>query len=247
MFLSENGINGIGGLTIQQISWVKYALAFAAILVLLLILILGAYKASSNHRASRTQPLLSNGTALFAPTTILISLDGFRADFLHRGMSPALSAFIEQGVSPQYMLPSFPSVPCPNHFTLVTGLYPESHGVVGNSFYDPELDEDFYYTDSSISMQSKWWSAEPIWNTLEKQGIKSAIHMWPGSEAHIDNMDPATLAEAVGIVDGRCVTEASGRITAETAGPIARAGVDLVSAGWITHSAPVLDIGLDHR
>ena len=206
MFLSENGINGIGGLTIQQISWVKYALAFAAILVLLLILILGAYKASSNHRASRTQPLLSNGTSLFAPTTILISLDGFRADFLHRGMSPALSAFIEQGVSPQYMLPSFPSVTFPNHFTLVTGLYPESHGVVGNSFYDPELDEDFYYTDSSISMQSKWWSAEPIWNTLEKQGIKSAIHMWPGSEAHIDNMDPA-------IVDKFNRTEALNRKT----------------------------------
>ena len=130
---------------------------------------------------------------MFAPTTILISLDGFRADFLHRGMSPALSAFIEQGVSPQYMLPSFPSVTFPNHFTLVTGLYPESHGVVGNSFYDPVLDEDFYYTDSSISMQSKWWSAQPIWNTLEKQGIRSAIHMWPGSEAHIDNMDPAIV------------------------------------------------------
>ena len=121
-------------------------------------------------------------------------------------MSPALSAFIEQGVSPQYMLPSFPSVTFPNHFTLVTGLYPESHGVVGNSFYDPELDEDFYYTDSSISMQSKWWSAEPIWNTLEKQGIKSAIHMWPGSEAHIDNMDPA-------IVDKFNRTEALNRKT----------------------------------
>lgn len=63
----------------------------------------------------------------------------------------------------------------------------------------------------------------------------------------LDNMTPEQLAEAVALVDGRAITEASGRITAQTAGPIARAGVDLISAGWITHSAPVLDIGLDHR
>lgn len=63
----------------------------------------------------------------------------------------------------------------------------------------------------------------------------------------LDNMDEATLTEAVRLVDGRCVTEASGRITAETAGTLARSGVDLISTGWVTHSAPVLDIGLDHR
>lgn len=63
----------------------------------------------------------------------------------------------------------------------------------------------------------------------------------------LDNMTPEQLAEAVALVDGRAITEASGRITAQTAGPIAFAGVDLISAGWITHSAPVLDIGLDHR
>ena len=161
-----------------------------------MILLLGAYKASAPFRASRrVRPLLSNGTALFAPTTILISLDGFRADFLHRGITPALSTFMDQGVSPEYMLPSFPSVTFPNHFTLVTGLYPESHGVVGNSFYDPDLEEEFFYTDSANSMRAKWWTAEPIWNTLEKQGLKSAIHMWPGSEAHIGGVDPSYIDE----------------------------------------------------
>ncbi|ODM21398.1 hypothetical protein SI65_02241 [Aspergillus cristatus] len=174
-----------------RVSWTRYALVFTVILVLFLIIVLGAYKASSSFRASRYHPpLLSNGTTLFAPTTILISLDGFRADFLHRGLTPALSAFIAQGVSPQYMTPSFPSVTFPNHFTLVTGLYPESHGVVGNSFYDPALDEEFYYTDSANSMRPQWWNAEPIWNTLEEQDVRSAIHMWPGSEAHIGGMDP---------------------------------------------------------
>ena len=84
------------------------------------------------------------------------------------------------------MLPSFPSVTFPNHYTLVTGLYPESHGVVGNSFWDPDLLEEFYYTDPARSMQPKWWlGGEPLWSTAEKQNCRSAIHMWPGSEAHM--------------------------------------------------------------
>ncbi|KAK5081258.1 hypothetical protein LTR05_008052 [Lithohypha guttulata] len=137
---------------------------------------------------------MSNGTHLFVPTTIVISLDGFRADFLQRGLTPSLNAFIASGVSPQYMLPSFPSVTFPNHYTLVTGLYPESHGVVGNQFWDPHFEEEFVYTNTSISMQPKWWeSAEPLWETAERQGMKTAIHMWPGSEAHIHGIDPTYL------------------------------------------------------
>lgn len=91
------------------------------------------------------------------------------------------------------MTPSFPSVTFPNHFTLVTGLYPESHGVVGNSFWDIDLKEEFYYTDYSRSMQPKWWRAEPIWETAENQNVRTAIHMWPGSEANIGNRQPAYI------------------------------------------------------
>ncbi|KAL2817310.1 alkaline-phosphatase-like protein [Aspergillus granulosus] len=177
----------------QQVSWRKLSLVFSAIFVLFLILLLGAYKASVGFRSSHSRTLLSNGTALFAPTTILISLDGFRADFLNRGLTPTLNAFIAEGVSPQYMLPSFPSVTFPNHFTLVTGLYPESHGIVGNTFWDPELKEQFYYTHPNVSMQPKWWNAEPLWMTAENQGVKTAIHMWPGSEAHIGGVEPTFL------------------------------------------------------
>ena len=113
-------------------------------------------------------------------------MDGFRADFLNRGLTPILDQFIAEGIAPKYMRPSFPSVTFPNHYTLVTGLYPASHGVVGNSFWDPELEEEFYYRDPTRSMQPKWWSgAEPLWVTAENQNVRSAIHMWPGSEAHI--------------------------------------------------------------
>jgi predicted AlkP superfamily pyrophosphatase or phosphodiesterase len=91
------------------------------------------------------------------------------------------------------MLPSFPSVTFPNHYTLVTGLYPESHGVVGNSFWDPELEEEFFYTDPARSMQPKWWlGGEPLWVTAEQQNVRTAIHMWPGSEAHI-TLEPTYL------------------------------------------------------
>lgn len=169
-------------------------LIFSAAIVLFVILFLGAYKASSTYRAvHKPRPLLSNGTSIFGPTTILISLDGFRADFLTRGLTPTLNSFIAEGISPRYMLPCFPSVTFPNHFTIVTGLYPESHGVVGNTFWDPELQEDFYYTDPERSLQPKWWNAEPVWVTAELQGVRTGIHMWPGSEAHIGPVDPTHL------------------------------------------------------
>lgn len=134
---------------------------------------------------------MSNGTSLFAPTTILISLDGFRADFLYRNLTPTLNQFVQEGISPKYMLPSFPSVTFPNHYTMATGMYPEAHGIVGNSFWDPKLEKEFYYTDPERSLQPQWWGGEPLWVTAEKQKVRAAVHMWPGSEAHILNQEIA--------------------------------------------------------
>ncbi|QKX55258.1 uncharacterized protein TRUGW13939_02350 [Talaromyces rugulosus] len=169
---------------------VRLTLIFSAITVLFFILLLGAYKVSSDTRTSKpATTLLSNGTALFGPTTIIVSLDGFRADFLNRGLTPTLNSFIAAGVSPKYMTPSFPSVTFPNHFTLVTGLHPESHGMVANDFYDPNMHEAFQVTPESVT-NANWWTAEPIWTTAEKRGVRTAIHMWPGSEAHIGQIDP---------------------------------------------------------
>ncbi|KAL8991789.1 MAG: hypothetical protein Q9169_007647 [Polycauliona sp. 2 TL-2023] len=173
-----------------------------AITVFFVLLGFGAYRASIEKSLAITLAPLSNGTSDFAPTTILISLDGFRADFLHRGLTPTLNSLVAEGVSPKWMLPSFPSVTFPNHYTLVTGLHPESHGVVGNTFWDPEWEEDFYYTDPTRSMQPKWWaSGEPLWVTAEKQNVTTAIHMWPGSEAHIALLEPTYLDKFNGTED----------------------------------------------
>ena len=170
----------------QRRKWALWHLIAITIAALFAALFFGAYKVTRSSRLAHLS-LLSNGTSTFAPTTILISLDGFRADFLTRGVTPTLNQFIAEGVSPKYMKPSFPSVTFPNHYTLVTGLYPESHGVVGNTFWDPNLEAEFHYTDPARSMQPKWWAGgEPIWVTAEKQNVKAAVHMWPGSEAGVE-------------------------------------------------------------
>ncbi|CZT17048.1 related to nucleotide diphosphatase [Ramularia collo-cygni] len=168
---------------------------YLVICVAFLALLYGTYAATARTEASvgyapfKTR---SNGTHDFQPTTVLISLDGFRADFVHRGLTPALSSLIQQGVSPKWMNPSFPSVTAPNHYTLVTGMYPEAHGIIGNTFFDPLAQKEFYFTDPARSMTEEWWNAaEPLWQTAEQQNVPTAIHMWPGSEAHIGKMEPA--------------------------------------------------------
>jgi predicted AlkP superfamily pyrophosphatase or phosphodiesterase len=154
--------------------------------VLFVVLLAATYELSTPQEIKDAATMMSNGTSLFAPTTILISLDGFRADFLYRNLTPTLNQFIQEGISPKYMLPSFPSVTFPNHYTMATGMYPEAHGVVGNTFWDPKLEKEFYYTDPERSLQPFWWGGEPLWVTAEKQNVRTAVHMWPGSEAHIE-------------------------------------------------------------
>lgn len=172
--------------------WTRWIFLHTLMAVGFAFLVLLAWKLSATKKRA-THDYVSNGTALFAPTTLIISLDGFRADFLQRGLTPRLNAFVKEGVSPLYMNPSFPSVTFPNHYTIATGLYPESHGVVGNTFWDPRLEAEFYYTDPARSMDPKWWGGEPFWVTAESQGIRTAVHMWPGSEAHVMGTEPSFL------------------------------------------------------
>ncbi|RKP04785.1 alkaline-phosphatase-like protein, partial [Thamnocephalis sphaerospora] len=134
--------------------------------------------------------LLTNGTDLFANTVVMISVDGMRADYLDRGRSPALTRMAREGVRAEYMEPSFPSITFPNHYTLVTGLRPESHGIISNTFYDPVLNDTFWYTRPEQSWDSKWWGGEPIWVTAVKQKQRSAVHMWPGSSSEIAGYRP---------------------------------------------------------
>ena len=113
-----------------------------------------------------------------APVTILVSIDGFRADYLDRGVTPNLSALAAGGVSAS-MEPSFPSKTFPNHWTLVTGMYPDHHGITANKLEDPARPGE---TFTMASDDPFWWNeAEPIWVTAEKAGVRTATMFWPGS------------------------------------------------------------------
>ncbi len=119
-------------------------------------------------------------TTPVAPATlILVSIDGFRWDYLEKYDAPGLKQLAAEGVRAERMNPSFPSKTFPNHYTLVTGLRPEHHGIVGNWFWDPALGEMF----NMQKTEEKWWAGgEPVWITAEKQGVRSACYFWPGSE-----------------------------------------------------------------
>ena len=117
------------------------------------------------------------------PTVILISLDGFRYDYLDKYHPPTMEALAKGGVRAKWMIPSFPTKTFPNHYTIVTGLYPEHHGIVENNVYD--FGEVFKMDDRPQVRDPKWWWGEPIWVTAEKQGQLASSYFWPGSEAKI--------------------------------------------------------------
>lgn len=126
---------------------------------------------------------------------ILISIDGFRADYLERSVTPNLNALAARGVRAQAMRPSFPSLTFPNHYTLVTGLRPDHHGLVGNVIIDPAIPERrFLIRDKQAVLDRRWWDqGVPVWVTAEQHGLRSASVFWPGSEADIQGVRP-TLA-----------------------------------------------------
>jgi predicted AlkP superfamily pyrophosphatase or phosphodiesterase len=128
---------------------------------------------------------------LSKPYVILVSLDGFRYDYAKRYRAEHLLALGAQGASaPGGMLPAYPSITFPNHYTIVTGLYPEHHGIVANSFYDPARKETYSFRDSKSVVDGTWYGGTPLWVLAEQQGMRSASFFWVGSEADIQAVRP---------------------------------------------------------
>ncbi len=147
------------------------------------LLLLGVAAALSSCHSTRSAP---------AGPLILISIDGFRWDYLQKYDAPTLRRLAAGGVHAQRMTPSFPTKTFPNHYTLVTGLRPEHHGIVSNWFYDPAFGETFGMSKPASNQEARWWAAgEPIWITAEKQGLRSACFFWPGSEADNHGLRPS--------------------------------------------------------
>ncbi|KAG6769978.1 hypothetical protein POTOM_025645 [Populus tomentosa] len=124
-----------------------------------------------------TRPL----TKLNHSVVLLISSDGFRFGYQFKTPTPNIHRLIANGTEAETgLIPVFPSLTFPNHYSIVTGLYPAYHGIINNHFVDPKTGEVF----TMASHEPKWWLGEPIWETVAKQGLKASTYFWPGSEVH---------------------------------------------------------------
>jgi predicted AlkP superfamily pyrophosphatase or phosphodiesterase len=124
--------------------------------------------------------------------TILVSIDGFRADYLDRGDTPVMSSLAANGARAA-MRPSFPSLTFPNHYTLITGRRPDAHGIVNNVMEDPDMPGvRFSMSNAEAVNDGRWWDeAPPFWVTAEQQGKPAGAMFWPGSQAEVDGVRPS--------------------------------------------------------
>ncbi len=146
--------------------------------------------------AGCSRPVQSGGDVASGarPYVVMVSFDAFRHDYIDRYHPPAFMEVAARGVRAKALIPSFPSKTFPNHYTLATGLYPGNHGITGNAFYDPARQAWYRLGDSKAVRDSSWYGGEPIWVTAERNGVKSGVYFWPGSEAAIEGVRPTFVA-----------------------------------------------------
>ena len=129
--------------------------------------------------------------AVAAPTAVLlVSVDGLGAGMLDPAVAPRITGMADAGVRAAWMTPSYPSLTFPNHYTLVTGLRPDRHGIVHNTMEDATLGR-FAIRDAATSDERWWNGGMPVWVSAERAGLPTATYFWPGSDAVIHDTRPA--------------------------------------------------------
>ena len=125
------------------------------------------------------------------PYVLLVSFDGFRAEYLDWYYTPNFDRLAQQGVKAKSMKPVFITETFPNHYSIATGMYADHHGLIANTFYDAEFDATYMIYDRSAVEDERWYGGEPIWCTAEKQGVKTASYFWVGSESQAGGCQPS--------------------------------------------------------
>jgi predicted AlkP superfamily pyrophosphatase or phosphodiesterase len=139
---------------------------------------------------------------------ILLSLDGFRWDYVSRTETPNFDYLIERGVVAESLIPVFPTFTFPNHLSIITGLYPENHGIISNTMYDSTFGAWYWIGEGSAAVtESRWYEGEPFWVTAEKQGLITATYFWPGSEAVINGKQPTYWYPYTGSVTNEAIID----------------------------------------
>ena len=124
------------------------------------------------------------------PYVILISIDGLRSDFVEKFNATSLQAYGKSGVVANYMTSAFPSLTFPNHYSIVTGLYPAHHGLVDNTFFDEKANATYTMSNKKMVADPYWYGGTPLWVLAEKQQMVTASFYWVASEAPILNTKP---------------------------------------------------------
>lgn len=166
-----------------------------SILFAVLTFNLGCASFSSNetpqdNELTYSTPQQNDPAKSSAPYVILVSIDGYRYDYNELHNAKNLSAIAASGVQAKSLKPVFPSKTFPNHFSIITGLYADKHGIVSNEFFDPARNETYALADRNAVGDGTWYLGEPIWNTIQKQGLMTASFFWVGSDAEIQGLHP---------------------------------------------------------
>lgn len=124
------------------------------------------------------------------PYVVLVSFDGFRWDYVNRNITPNFQKVIDEGVHPLSLRPVFPSKTFPNHYSIITGMYPEHHGIISNSFKNLKTGDTYRLKNDYSQRESKWYIGKAFWETAEKNGITSASYFWPGATLNDETRRP---------------------------------------------------------
>ncbi len=141
-----------------------------------------SFKVSHQHKNS--------ARAQQAPYILLISLDGFRWDYVEKYQPAFLSQWIKDSARLTALRPSFPTKTFPNHLSIVTGSYPQRHGILANRFYAPDLKKHYSLKEQDAVVNPDFYLVNPLWVLAEQQGMRTSSYFWPGSEAAISGVTP---------------------------------------------------------
>lgn len=122
---------------------------------------------------------------------LLISMDGFRYDYLNKANTPNFDNLIQGGVTSKALVPVFTSKTFPNHYSIATGMYAENHGLIANTFYATDIGKPYAIRDRKAVENGQFYGGEPIWVTAERQGVRTASYFWVGTEASINGIQPS--------------------------------------------------------
>ena len=148
---------------------------------------------SCNRKTSNTVSSIVTTNSIASekkPYLILISLDGFRWDYLEKYKPPHLINFIKNGINSESLIPSFPTKTFPNHYTIATGMYPDKHGIIANSFYSYDKDMTYRIRDRAMVEDGSFYEGNPIWIQANKSNMVTASYFFVGTEANIQGLKP---------------------------------------------------------